>query len=76
MLRLEVVVHDQQWPLVTITVTRESFAQGRVVQQAKQQYDLSYGKAEEMVHNALRPLIEEICKRHQQRSQVGVPPLT
>lgn len=69
MLKLEVVVHDQLWPMVTITVTRESFSQGRVVQQARQQYDLAYGKAEEMVHNALRPLVEELCKRHQRTQQ-------
>ena len=64
MLRMEVVVHDQLWPMVVITVTRESFSAGRVVTQSRQQYDLAYGKAEEMVHNALRPMIEELVKRH------------
>jgi hypothetical protein len=64
MLSMTVTVHDQRWPLVTITVTRESWERGRVVQQQSIQYDISYGKAEEMVHNQLRPLVEEIVKRH------------
>ena len=65
MLKLELVVHDQVWPNLTITVSRESWTQGKVVQQAKVQYDLCYVKAEEMAHNALRPMIEELVKRHQ-----------
>ena len=64
MLKLEVVVHDQLYPQLVITTSRESFERGMVVQQAKVQYDLGYGKAEEMVHNALRPMIEELIKRH------------
>lgn len=65
MLKLEVNIHDQQWPLITITVTRESYTQGRVVVQAKQQYDLAYVKLEEMLHNQARPMVEELVKRHQ-----------
>lgn len=64
MLKLELVVHDEQWPLVTMTVTRESFTQGRVVQQEKKQYDLALGKAEEMVGNHLRPMMNEVIQRH------------
>ena len=64
MLRLEVVLHDELWPQLTITVTRESFTSGKSFTQAKQQYDLAYGKAEEMVHNALRPLVQELINRH------------
>lgn len=66
MLKLELTVHDQLWPQVTMTITRESFRQGRVVQQEKKQYDLALGKAEEMVGNHLRPLIEELIARHKQ----------
>lgn len=64
MLKLEVVIHDQVYPQLVITTSRESFERGLVVQQAKVQYDLCYGKAEEMVHNALRPMVEELIKRH------------
>lgn len=67
MLKLEIVVHDQQWPQVVITTTRESYGQGRVVTQDKVQYDLAYGKAEGMVHNQLKPMVEEIINRRKQR---------
>lgn len=67
MLKLEVVVHDQLFPQIVITVTRQSYGQGPIVQQARQQYDLSYGKAEEMVHNALKPMIEELISKHQRK---------
>ena len=65
MLKLEVNIHDQVWPLVVITVTRQSYRQGQVVQQAKVQYDLAYGKFEEMLHNQGRLLVEELVSRHQ-----------
>lgn len=64
MLRLELTVHDELWPQITMTLTRESFQQGRVVQQEKKQYDLALGKAEEMVGNHLRSMIQEIVSRH------------
>lgn len=64
MLRLELTVHDELWPMVTMTLTRESFQQGRVVVQEKKMYDLALGKAEEMVGNQLRPMIQEIVSRH------------
>lgn len=67
MLKLEVVIHDQLWPMVVVTTSRQSYGQGSIVQQSKQQYDLAYGKAEEMVHNALRPMVEELIKRHQRK---------
>lgn len=65
MLKLEVIIHDQQWPLITITASRESFERGKVVLQEKKQYDLSYGKAEEMCHNLLKPMVQELIERHQ-----------
>jgi hypothetical protein len=71
MLKMEVTVHDEQWPLVTMTVIRESFRSGKVVLQEKKQYDLAYGKLEEMLHNQARPMVEEIVGRHQ-RTRVGV----
>jgi hypothetical protein len=64
MLKLEFVVHDEMWPQLTMTVTRESFRTGRVVQQDKKQYDLALGKAEEMMNNNLRFVIQEIIARH------------
>lgn len=67
MLKLEVVIHDQLWPQVVITTTRQSYGSGPIVQQAKQQYDLAHGKCEEMVANALRPMVEELIKRHQRK---------
>lgn len=71
MLKLEVIIHDQQWPLITITASRESFERGKVVLQEKKQYDLAYGKAEEMCHNLLRPMVEELVKRHQHQTVVA-----
>ena len=71
MLKMEVIVHDQQWPLITLTVTRESFRNGKVVLQDKKQYDLAYGKLEEMLHNQARPLVEEIVSRHQRTNVVA-----
>jgi len=70
MLKLEFVAHDEQWPMVTMTLTRESFTQGRVTVQEKKQYDLALGKAEEMIGNALRPLIQEIISRHKAKEVV------
>jgi hypothetical protein len=72
MLKLEFVVHDQLWPNLTLTVMRESFAQGKVAQTEKKQYDLALGKAEEMMNNHLRILVNEIIARHKQ-SRVGAP---
>ena len=72
MLRMEITVHDQLWPQITITVSRESFASGRITQQAKIQYDLSYNKLEEMMHNNGQRLVQELVGRHQ-RSNAGVP---
>lgn len=72
MLTLTLTVHDQLWPRITITVARDSWKTGKVVQQEKQQYDLAYGKVEEMLHNHARLLVQEILDRHQ-RSRVGVP---
>lgn len=69
MLKLEVTIHDQLYPQIVITVSRESWKQGKVVLQAKQQYDLAYGKAEEMVHNALRPMVDELINQHQQEKR-------
>jgi hypothetical protein len=67
MLKLEVVIHDQLWPNVVITVTRQTYGGGPAIQQDKQQYDLAFGKAEVMVANALRPMVEELVKRHQRK---------
>lgn len=64
MLKMEVIVHDQQWPQITMTVSRESFTQGKVVQQEKKQYDLAYVKLEEMLHNHAQRLVQELLYRH------------
>lgn len=67
MLKLEITIHDQLWPMVVITAQRESYANGRLVFQEKVQYDLAYGKAENMVHNQLKPMVEELINRRKQR---------
>jgi hypothetical protein len=67
MLKLEFVVHDEQWPLITLTLTRESGQQGRVIQQEKKQYDLALVKAEEMLNNHVQRLVQEIIARHKPR---------
>lgn len=74
MLKFEITIDDQQWPLVTITASRMTYGRGSVMLQAKQQYDLAYGKVEEIAHNQLRPMVEELCQRHQrnQATRVGV----
>jgi len=64
MLKLEFVVHDQLWPQIVMTSTRESYQLGRVTVQEKKQYDLALGKAEEMIGNALRPMMNELIARH------------
>ena len=71
MLRMEVVVHDQSWPQITLTVTRESFKEGKVVVQDRKQYDLAYVKLEEMLHNQGRKMVEEIISRHQRSKPAG-----
>jgi hypothetical protein len=72
MLQMVVTVHDQQWPQITITITRDSYAHGKVAVQDKKQYDLAYVKLEEMLHNQARPMVQELLDRHQ-RNRVGVP---
>ena len=72
MLKLEVMIHDEMWPLVVMTVSRESFRTGKVVQQEKKPYDQVYIKLEEMLHNHARPMVQELLDRHQ-RSVTGVP---
>lgn len=64
MLKLEITVHDQMWPQLVITISRQSYRGATQVQQEKKQYDLAYVKAEEMVHNHLRPLVEELIQKH------------
>jgi hypothetical protein len=63
MLKLEVIIHDSEWPKMVITVNRESYAQGQITTQEKIQYDLCYDKAEVMVHNQLRPMVNELIAR-------------
>lgn len=64
MLKLEFVVHDQLWPTLVMTVSRESFVHGKIVQQEKKQYDLAEVKAQEMLNNHLRVVVNEIIARH------------
>jgi hypothetical protein len=63
MLKLELVVNEEQWPTIVMTLTRESFNAGRVVVQERKQYDLAEVKAQEMVNNALSRLMQEIIGR-------------
>jgi hypothetical protein len=63
-MKLEFVVNDTQWPMIALTVTRESWAGQRVVVQEKKQYDLAEVAAQGMLQNALRPLMQEIISRH------------
>jgi hypothetical protein len=72
MLKMEINIHDELWPQIVLTVTRESYRNGKIVQQEKKTYDLAYGKLEEMLHNHARPMVQELLDRHQ-RSATGVP---
>jgi hypothetical protein len=68
MLKLELVIHDQLWPTLVMTISRESFVNGKVVQQEKKSYDLAEVKAQEMLNNHLRVLTNEIIGRHKPSS--------
>ena len=61
---MEITVNDVKWPLITVIIIRQSWERGQLMQQSQIQYDLAYGKAEEMAHNHLRPMLEELIKRH------------
>jgi hypothetical protein len=71
MLQMTVTIHDQMWPQISITVSRDSWKNGRIVIQEKKTYDLAYGKLEEILHNQARPMMQELLDRHQ-RPGVGV----
>jgi hypothetical protein len=70
MLRIEFTIHDQLWPMITMTCIRESFINGKVVQQEKKQYDLAEVKAQEMLNNHLRVAVNEIIARHKPNTTV------
>ena len=75
MLNMNVSINTDRWPLVTVVVTHDSFVRGKVVSTQQVQYDVAYSKAEEMVHNALRPMVTELINRRKEgiRSQQQQP---
>lgn len=56
-------IDDARFPLVTLSVSYDSDQFGRkIIGPVKIAYDLAYVKAEEMLHNALRPVVEDAVK--------------
>ena len=65
MLKLELVILDERWPLVSILINRTS-KDGNSSTQETVQYDLAHDKAQVMLNNGLRVMINEIVARRKQ----------
>lgn len=61
--RLSISIDDTMWPKLHIAGERLHSDGSRSVFDERQQYDLAYGAFENLLHNQLRPLVEDLLKR-------------
>ena len=64
--RVEFTIDDTQWPKLSIAGTRVGTQGGKTVFDQRVQYDLAYSQFENLVHNQLRPAVQEIIERRKQ----------
>ena len=61
--RIELTIDDIDFPKLKISGVRTGTTGDRSVFTLKQQYDLAYGAFENLLHNQLRPAVNEIVDR-------------
>ena len=62
--KLTIGIDDEQWPKVTVVIYTETETVRKTAGPTKFTYDLSYTAAENMVHNELRSMFNEVLKKH------------
>ena len=61
--RVEFTIDDTQWPKLHITGQRVSTTGAKTAFDKRDQYDLAYSQFENLVHNQLRPAVQELIER-------------
>jgi len=61
--RVEFTIDDNHWPKLSITGQRVTTRGERAAFDQKMQYDLAYSQFENLLHNQLRPAIQELIER-------------
>lgn len=65
-IQINLTISDDRWPLLSAVGTRQGTCGASAVTKVSQQYDLAYTKFEEILHNLLRPAVEELIRRRKQ----------
>lgn len=61
--RIQLTIDDTQWPKLHISGVRENTQGSKTVFDQKVFYDQAYLQFENVLHNQLRPLVEELIQR-------------
>lgn len=67
MTRITLTIDDSLWPKLHIAGERVGAQGQRTAFDQKVQYDLSYTQFENLVHNQLRPAVQELIDRRKQQ---------
>jgi hypothetical protein len=62
-INVSITISDDRWPLLTLIAQRSSLSGAPAVVKQERQYDVAYSEAEVMLHNQLRPAIDELIRR-------------
>jgi hypothetical protein len=63
MVRLEVVIDDQQWPKLKLVALRTDLNGQRTAVTKVILYDQAYNQFEGDLHNQLRPMVDQLINR-------------
>lgn len=63
MTKLTVVIDDQKWPKVRMVATREGITGQPTSTVSESTYDTAYTVFENVLHNHLRPMVQEVNDR-------------
>lgn len=63
LVRVEFSIDDSVWPQLKLAGIRTTSTGERFAFDGRQSYDLAYVAFENVLHNALRPAVEELIKR-------------
>lgn len=67
MVRMTITIDDSRWPKLRMILNREMMNQPPIVSIDDRQYDLAYDGFEGIIHNHLRPMVEELIQRKKRR---------
>jgi len=63
-IQITLTISDEKWPILTAVATRSSLSGSPAAVKETQQFDLAYGKFENLLHNQLRPAVDELIRRN------------